>query len=207
MAAILEAVRGAAPSIANVCDRLAVKENKICKWYHFARAAAQYPTTTAIWSRERTYTFEEAHDQAARYAQWMLSEGIRPGELVAMYLTNSAEFLVIWMAMLSIGCAPAFLNYNLEGKALLHCLDVCETKLIITDDDPGCRARIEGAREEIEKTKGKKVVFLDDALQREISAMKTVVPGDEYRDGVTGEFPVCLIFTRYVFAELASLSS
>ena len=176
-------------------------------WYNFARAAAKYPTTTAIWSRERSYTFEEAHDQAARYAQWMLSEGIRPGELVAMYLTNSAEFLVIWMALLSIGCAPAFLNYNLEGKALLHCLDVCETKLIITDDDPGCRTRIEGSREEIEKTNGKKVIFLDDVLQRKISAMKAVLPGDEYRDGVTGGFPVCLIYTRYVYAELTSSSS
>lgn len=128
----------------------------------------------------------------------MLSEGIRPGELVAVYLMNSSEFLIIWLAILSIGCAPAFLNYNLEGKALLHCLDVCETKLIIADDDPGCRARLEASREEIEKTKGKKLVFLDDALQREISATKAVLPGDDYRKGVNGEFPACLIYTRFV---------
>jgi acyl-coenzyme A synthetase/AMP-(fatty) acid ligase len=185
--------------IAEVCARLAVKDNKISTWYPFADSVATYPTTTAIWSRERVYTFAEAQDQAARYAQWMLSEGIRPGELVAMYLMNSAEFLIIWLAMLSIGCSPAFLNYNLEGKALLHCLDVCETKLIIADDDAGCRARIEGSREEIEK-KGKRVIFLDDALQREISAKKAVVPGDEYRKDVNGEFPCCLIYTRYVIA-------
>ena len=176
-------------------------------WYPFAYSAALYPSTTAIWSRERTYTFIEAHDQAARYAQWMLAQGIRPGELVAMYLMNSPEFLIIWLALLSIGCSPAFLNYNLEGTALLHCLDVCETQLIIADDDAGCRARIEGSREEIEKQKGIKVIFLDDKLQREIATTKAIVPGDEYRAGVTGEFPCCLIYTRYVNAVFTPLSS
>jgi acyl-coenzyme A synthetase/AMP-(fatty) acid ligase len=126
----------------------------------------------------------------------MLSKGILPGELVAMYLMNSSEFLIIWLAILSIGCSSAFLNYNLEGKALLHCLDVCETKLIIADDDAGCRARIEGVRGEIEK-KGKKVMFLDDALQQKISATNAIVPGDEYRKDVNGDFPCCLIYTRY----------
>lgn len=183
--------------MANACARLAVKDNKISLWYPFANSVALYPTTTAIWSRDRVYTFAEAQDQAARYAQWMLSEGIRPGELVAMYLMNSAEFVVIWLALLSIGCSPAFLNYNLESKALLHCLDVCETKLIIADNDAGCRARIEGVRGEIQK-KGTKVVFLDDALQQKISATTAIVPSDEYRRGVKGEFPCCLIYTRYV---------
>ena len=68
----------------------------------------------------------------------------RPGELVAMYLINSPEFLLIWMAMMAIGCAPAFINYNLEGNALIHCLKVCETKIILCDDDAACRKRIEG---------------------------------------------------------------
>lgn len=180
---------------ANACAGATVKEQKISSWYLFADAAAHYPTTLAIWSRERTYTFAEAHDQAGRYAQWILSEGIGPGELVAMYLMNSSDFLIIWLAILSIGCSPAFLNYNLEGKALLHCLDVCETKLVIVDDDRGCRARIEGARAKIEE-RGKKLVFHDDALQREVSAKAAVVPGHQYRQGVDGDFPCCLIYTR-----------
>ena len=118
---------------------------------------------------------------------------------------NSAEFLIIWLALLSIGCSPAFLNYNLEGVALLHCLDVCETQLIIADDDAGCRARIEGSREVIEKKKGMKVVFLDDELRREIAATKAIMPGDKYRAGVTGESPCCLIYTRYVNGSFYSI--
>lgn len=50
----------------------------------------------------------------------MIEEGIKPGDLVAMYLHNSAEFLVIFFATMVIGAGPALINYNLEGKALMH---------------------------------------------------------------------------------------
>lgn len=113
-----------------------------------------------------------------------------------MYLTNSPEFMIIWLAILSIGCAPAFINYNLEGKALLHCLDVCATQLVIVDDDAACRARIENSREDIEK-RGSMIVYLDSVLKGEVSARDAIVPGDEYREGVTPSFPFALIYTRY----------
>ena len=112
-----------------------------------------------------------------------------------MYLMNSAEFLVVWMALVAIGCAPAFINYNLESKALMHCLGIADTRLIICDDDPECRARIEKGRKEIEE-KGTKIVYLDDKLKHELSSRDAIVPGDEYREGQKGDFPWCLVYTR-----------
>ena len=125
----------------------------------------------------------------------MVEQGIQPGDLVAMYLTNSAEFMMIWFATLCIGAGPAFINYNLEGKALLHCLAVCDSKLIIVDEDEGCQRRINGSRQDIE-SKGTKIVVHDGALKQEISARPAVCPGEEYRRGVKGDFPYCLIYTR-----------
>lgn len=124
----------------------------------------------------------------------MLSQGIQPGELVGMYLINSPEFMMIWFATLCIGAAPAFLNYNLEGKALLHCLEVCETRLIIVDADAGCQQRIGASREVIEG-KGAKIAVLDEKLKGEIGGMSTECPGDSYRAGTKGSFPYCLIYT------------
>jgi len=125
----------------------------------------------------------------------MLEQGVRPGELVAMYLHNSADFMMIWFAMLCIGAAPAFINYNLEGKALLHCLDVCETKLLIVDDDESCKKRIAGSQREIEG-KGTKIVVLDKWMRKDVASKSAVDPGDEYRNGTKGEFPYALIYTR-----------
>ena len=125
----------------------------------------------------------------------MLSKGVQPGELVAMYLTNKPEFMVVWLAALCIGCAPAFINYHLEGKGLHHCLDVCASKLLFVDEEPACRARIEYSRETIERS-GTKIFFFDDLLKREIKTADKSVPGDEYRNDVKPEFPICLCYTR-----------
>lgn len=121
----------------------------------------------------------------------MLSKGVRPRELVAMYMTKRPEFMVIWLASLCVGCAPAFINCHLEGKGLLHCLDVCASKLLFVDDHLEFQARIEDSRASIERS-GSKIFVFDDVLKREVAVVKTSVPGDEYRMNVKPEFPICL---------------
>lgn len=173
----------------------AVREDKISPWYLVEESCHKHWTSRAIWWRERSWTFGEMYEQTVRYAQWLLDEGIRPGDLVGFYLTNSPEFMMLWFATLCIGAAPAFLNYNLEGKALLHCLKVAETKLVIVDVDPTCTSKIEGSRKDIEAS-GAKIVYLDTELKAKVSAKQAVCPGDEYRNGVKGSFPFTLIYTR-----------
>jgi acyl-CoA synthetase (AMP-forming)/AMP-acid ligase II len=172
-----------------------VRDDRINLWYVMAERCHQHWDKRAIWFQGRTVTFGEFYEQTVRFAQWMLEEGIQPGELVGMYLTNSPEFMMIWFATLCIGAAPAFLNYNLEGKALLHCLEVCETRLIIVDEDANCRRRIDGSRAAIE-AKGTKIAILDEPLKQSISARPAVCPENKYRDGTDGSFPYCLIYTR-----------
>jgi len=129
-----------------------------------------------------------------RWAQWMLDEGIKPGDLVAMYLHNSAEFLIIFFATMTIGAGPALINYNLEGKALMHCLGVANTKLLVIDEDAGCQQRIEGSRGEIEAF-GTKIVTMDAALLQNVASKPATVPSDELRNGMKPEFPYALIYT------------
>jgi len=172
----------------------AVKADRLSPWYILADTCKRQPNVRAIWSRAGTYTFQEFHDQTAQYAQWLIDQGIKPGDLVGMYLHNSAEFLMIMFATLCMGAAPAFINYNLEGKALMHCLAVCETRLLIVDPDNACQRRIEGSRQQIEAL-GARIVTLDTALKAEIKSRPVVVPEDRWRSGMKGDFPYCLIYT------------
>ena len=172
----------------------AVQEDRVSPWYVLADTCKKYPNNRAVWSREGTWTFQEFHDQTAQYAEWMLEQGVKPGELVAMYLHNSADFLMIMFAMLCIGAAPSFINYNLEGKALMHCLKVCESKLLLADPDKDCQRRLEGSRTEIEGS-GTRIVTVDPALKKEIKSRPVVVPDDKHRSGMRGDFPYCLIYT------------
>ncbi|KAF2207182.1 hypothetical protein CERZMDRAFT_102677 [Cercospora zeae-maydis SCOH1-5] len=172
----------------------AVKDDKLSQWYTLAATCARQPNDRAIWTRERSWTFRELHDQAARYAQWMLDQGVKPGDLVAMYLHNSAEFLMIMFATLCIGAGPALINYNLEGAALMHCLSVCESKLLIIDADAGCQQRIAASQQDIEAA-GTKIVTLDHDLKSHIGSRQPTVPPDSLRSGMKGDQPYCLLYT------------
>lgn len=92
------------------------------------------------------------------------------------------------------------INYNLAGKALVHCLKVSDAKLILVDDEPGFRERIEGERGVLEGELGLKICIMDEQARGEIRSMKTERPSDEYRDGVKGDWPMCMFYTRYVWA-------
>ena len=114
-----------------------------------------------------------------------------------MYMTNSPEFMIIWLALFAIGCAPAFVNYNLTEKALVHCVNICDSKLCFVDEDKACRSRFNASKADMkEKTK---IFFFDDALRQEIASLDAIVPGDEYRTELEPSFPICLCFTRYQF--------
>lgn len=173
----------------------AVKDDKVNLYYALEETCKKRWNQEAIWSREATYTYGELYEHTLKYAQYMINEGIQPKELVAMYLTNSPHFMFVWFATMAIGAAPAFINYNLEGKGLLHCLEVCESRLIIVDQDTACQKRVNDSRAEIE-SKGMKIVVLDDSLKSHVDSLPADRPGDEWRNGTEGGFPWTLIYTR-----------
>lgn len=131
-------------------------------------------------------------DFTVQSAQWMLEQNVRPGDVVSLFLYNSAEYLMLVFAAAAIGAAVAGVNYNLEGKALVHCLSISGSKLLIVDPDSGCQKRIDGSRKELEAL-GTKIFTLDDAFKKDIGTKRVVVPGDELRANVTLQSPFVLV--------------
>ena len=90
------------------------------------------------------------------------------------------------------------INHNLAGKALLHCLKVPGSKLLLVDNDPELRARIEDERSQIEGELGAKIQIMDQDTMREVHSHSSKRPEDSYRDGVKGNWPMAMFFTRFV---------
>ncbi|KAL2841418.1 hypothetical protein BJY01DRAFT_257023 [Aspergillus pseudoustus] len=154
----------------------AAAAGKLNTWLTFSATAAKYPSMLAIWSREGTYTYAETLDRALQYAHYFRSRGVQKGELVALYLQNRPEFLFAWLGLWAIGCAPAAVNYNLAGDALVHCLKIAGARLVLVDDEEGCKGRVEEARGVIEGELG----------------MESVVIDAGFRDGVIASFPTTI---------------
>lgn len=73
----------------------------------------------------REYTYREFFDHVNAVGKWLSDElGIQPEEVVALNAPNGPEFLMMWLALDGIGAVPSFINYNLTGKSLVHCVKV-----------------------------------------------------------------------------------
>lgn len=82
----------------------------------------------------KRFTYAQCYDAILRYGHYFKTKlGVKPGEIVAMDFQNSEHFIFVWFGLWSIGAKPAFINYNLSGPSLTHCLKAATTKLCIVD--------------------------------------------------------------------------
>lgn len=172
-----------------------MKSNKISPYYLFEEACSRNPSGEAIWSRYGNYTWQEVYTNTNKYAHWFLSQGIKPGDIVGFYLHNSAEFMFAWMGLIAINAAPAMINYNIQGHALIHSLKISRIGILLVDEDPDFQGRIEGEKSRIEDELGIKCVVVNEKMRKELSVESGERPGDEYRSGVSPHSLVSLLYT------------
>ncbi|KAK2786201.1 hypothetical protein FQN52_007948 [Onygenales sp. PD_12] len=170
-------------------------EGRLNVWFLFRETVLKYPHANCIWSKDGIYTFQQVYDMACQYGNYFLSLGVKRGQLVAFYLQNSAEFVIAWLGLLSIGCAPALINYNLAGDALIHCLKLSDAGYILVDSDAECSARINNQLAEIENGLGMKAVFLDGNLKAHVATFPAKVTDKTLARDMEPGFPAMLLYT------------
>ncbi|KAK3369812.1 hypothetical protein B0H63DRAFT_485581, partial [Podospora didyma] len=114
----------------------AVRADKINVFYVLEKKALDMATanTVFLWFEGCTHTYAETYDKVLRYGTWLRTKhNVKAKEIVALDYQNSDTFVFLWFALWSIGAKPAFINYNLTGKPLAHCLRAATTKLAIVD--------------------------------------------------------------------------
>jgi acyl-CoA synthetase (AMP-forming)/AMP-acid ligase II len=103
-----------------------VAQNRITNYHNLQdRALRDSPDNFFLIFEDRTYTYAQFYKAVVRAGNWLMSElGVREGEIVALDGGNSPEYLVLWYALEGVGAVPSFVNNNLTGKSLLHCINV-----------------------------------------------------------------------------------
>jgi acyl-CoA synthetase (AMP-forming)/AMP-acid ligase II len=173
----------------------AVKTNRQSLYYLFEDAVIRRQNEDCIWSRTGCFTWNQAYDRVNQYVQWYLSQGVKPNDLVGFYLQNSPDFIFAWLGLWAVGAAPAMINYNLSGKALLHCLKISGAKMLLVDEEMELRGRIEDVKETLEADMGMTIVVLDPPVKNDIYGLEAKRPEDAYREGVKGDWQMCLFYT------------
>lgn len=167
----------------------------------------KHATTKATADKEfliyqgRTWTFKQAYDTTLKYAAWLHHEfDIKPKEIVAVDFMNSPEMIFVWLGLWSLGAVPAFINYNLTGKPLAHCVKVSTARLLLVDGEVRSRVTPELVEEfsspQYRDGKGPvQIVFYDDQLESQILQMDGFRADDSAREDVVVTDMAALIYT------------
>jgi len=101
------------------------------------QAAARWPERTAIidasTSPPAQLTYAEYADRVERLARGLVAAGLRPGEIVAIFLCNSWEFAAAYHAATLAGATPTPLNPSYREREVRYQLGDSGASFLITD--------------------------------------------------------------------------
>lgn len=84
----------------------------------------------------RQWTYRQFFEDVQKVGNWLLKDlRVKRGEVVALNGPNTAEYLMLWMAIDGLGAVTSFINYNLTGDGLTHCVKICGSRYMLYDSD------------------------------------------------------------------------
>jgi 2-furoate---CoA ligase len=96
-------------------------------------AAERYPERVAV-AGTRRLTYREWDARTNQIAHALLASGVRPGDRVATFLSNSEVLASTHLAAQKLGVMSTPLNIRLGAGELAYCLDDSAPSLVLTDD-------------------------------------------------------------------------
>lgn len=126
--------------------------------------------------------------------------GIQKGEVVAMDCMNSEMFIWIWLGLWSIGAKPAFINYNLTDRPLVHSIKTSTARVALVDEQVKSKYTEEILNQFADASfrEGKgfcEVVFMDPVLRKGIDELQPMRFPDSDRSGQLLKDMAILIYT------------
>ncbi len=123
-----------------------LEDNKIMTWREFALMQS-----TSKESFRHEITWGEFQKLSNRFANFLLSRGIKKGEKVAILLMNCLEWLPIYFGILKAGGIAVPLNFRYTADEIAYCLDKADAEHIVFG--PEFVGRIEGICHKVKKIK------------------------------------------------------
>ena len=109
--------------------------------------------TSSLWYR-REITWSVFNEKANRFAQLLISRGVKKGDKVAILLMNCLEWLPIYFGVLKTGALAVPMNFRYSAEEIKYCLDLSDADVLVFG--PEFIGRIETIAEEIGK---KRILF------------------------------------------------
>jgi len=115
----------------------------IGSWLH--RQAHVNPDRPALFlGRDMVADYAGFHERAARVAGWLVDQGVRPGDRVALFMKNSPDYLIVLYGIWYAGAAAVPINAKLHGREALFIIE--DSGAALTFTSPGLDKALDGRR-------------------------------------------------------------
>ncbi len=121
-----------------------IQENRRVTWKEYELIE---PNTLCHYRREITWNV--FNEKANRFANLLLSRGVKKGDKVAILLMNCLEWLPIYFGILKTGALAVPLNFRYTSDEIKYCLDLSEADVLVFG--PEFIGRVEEIAEDISK--------------------------------------------------------
>ena len=79
----------------------------------------------------REITWQVFDEKANRFANMLISRGIKKGDKVAIIMYNCLEWLPIYFGILKTGAIAVPFNFRYDAEEILYCAELAETDMIV----------------------------------------------------------------------------
>src|SRR4029077_5208723 len=95
----------------------------------------RWPNRTALVDAScgRRLTYAEYGETVERVAHGLIASGVSPGDVIAIFLTNSWEFCTAFHAAQLVGAIPTLLNASYREREVRYQLENSGAVMLITD--------------------------------------------------------------------------
>ena len=99
----------------------------------------------------RELSWKDFDRRANRFANLLLSRGLKRGTKVGILLMNCIEWLPIYFGILKAGCIAVPMNFRFSGDEIEYCLNLADVEVLVFG--PEFISRMETVHETVEKTR------------------------------------------------------
>lgn len=94
----------------------------------------KYTKDNFIWFLDSWITYKQFQDYVKSFATALVNQGIKKGDVVALYLPNCPQYIVAYYAITRIGAITSGINPTFQPMEVLHQLEITKPKMLIVLD-------------------------------------------------------------------------
>ena len=137
----------------------------------------------------REMSWRDFDIKANRFANLLLTRGVRKGDKVAVLLMNCLEWLPIYFGILKMGALAVPMNYRYASDEIKYCLDLADVSVLIFG--PEFTGRVDAIKNDIPNVKhmffvGNDVPDFADNYDELVTYCSSIAPAVEIKDEDNG---------------------